>query len=136
MGSSTPRPFGKYAGYLVNLIAFCWGFDSIGQFMLLVPIFFAALGLIIVLPIAIHDLWMPALQHFASFWCANRGYEPVPISDLEIADHQPVLEDPPPGCSAFYQREIHPFVDGSTLLLRKTKTEDDRPWDFFADYTA
>lgn len=93
--------------------------------------------------LAIHDLWMPALQHFACFWVANRGYEPVTVS----ADNSPPtivargcdspkrgVRDPltaPP----FFRRRLLDYTDRSVLLLRKA-ADDGRAWDEFHDYLA
>ena len=82
--------------------------------------------------IALHDLWMPALQVFSAFWCANRSYEPVSLHDGRLST-EPVsrsrsdagdLADSFPG----FRERIAPFVDHSILLLRKTG-DDTRRWD-------
>lgn len=89
--------------------------------------------------VAIHDLWMPALQHFACFWAANRAYEPVTATDSAIvagpceSDRRGVRD--PMTASAFFRRRLLGYVDRSVLLLRKTG-EDGRAWDEFRDYVA
>lgn len=92
--------------------------------------------------ILLHDLWMPALQHFACFWTTNRAYEPVTISGGEIVS---MAWQPEPDAEqrevrlcastpAHFRNALVPFVDRSILVLRKTG-EDERPWDAFEDFT-
>jgi len=91
--------------------------------------------------LAIHDLWMPALQHFACFWVANRGYEPVTVcGEGSAASFQTQgCESPnrgvgdPGAAPAFFRRRLLEHVDRSVLLLQKTG-EDGRAWDEFREY--
>ena len=71
--------------------------------------------------IALHDMFMPALQHFAAFWTTNRSYEPVRLAGEEL-----VTGLPGTGLDA--------YVDRNVLLLRKTG-EDDRAWDDFRQFS-
>ena len=87
--------------------------------------------------LALHDLWMPALQHFASFWLANRAYEPVTVhggvfSTAPRPSPARVVGDLR-GAPALFRERIAPYVDQSVLLLRKTG-EDRRAWDEFREY--
>ncbi|GAB5496615.1 MAG: hypothetical protein Phyf2KO_16950 [Phycisphaerales bacterium] len=92
--------------------------------------------------ILLHDLWMPALQHFASFWTTNRAYEPVTIRSGEIVNApwqpEPEIEQREvrlcATTSEHFRNELVPFVDRSILALRKMG-EDERPWDAFEEYT-
>ncbi|MHC4948122.1 MAG: class I SAM-dependent methyltransferase [Planctomycetota bacterium] len=87
--------------------------------------------------IAVHDMWMPGLQHAVSYWTANRAYEPVTVRDATLAP-APVASEHR-GCGdperrpPYFRRHLEPFVDWHTLLLRKTG-EDDRAWDLFRPY--
>lgn len=92
--------------------------------------------------IVLHDMWMPALQHFSMFWVTNRAYEPVTIdgggvtaspwsrkptrAEQEIDGPGPVLDR--------FERGLAPFVDRSVLVMRKTG-EDARVWDDFEPYS-
>jgi predicted O-methyltransferase YrrM len=93
--------------------------------------------------IAIHDLWMPALQHFSAYWVTNRNYEPVTMPDgsdtLSTEPYDLPMDAPRRGIGdlrkaprAFTDR-IAPRVDRTVLLLRKTG-DDTRKWDDFTDY--
>jgi|GEM_PF-2258855 len=96
--------------------------------------------------IAIHDLWMPALQHFSAFWTTNRNYEPVTIpegatrlstdpydaNEIPMAAPRRGVGDCARAPSAFAQR-LAPFVDRTVLLLRKTAS-DNRKWDDFHEF--
>lgn len=88
--------------------------------------------------IALHDMNMPALRHFAAFWCTNRSYEPVRLEEGRLVDRP--FETPTrearatAGQAGQYAMHLAPFVEGKTLLLRKTG-EDDRRWDFFREWT-
>ena len=87
--------------------------------------------------IALHDLWMPALQVFASAWCANRHYRPVSITDGQIShlarpSSNPIVGPLDSACPGFIAR-IAPFVDQSVLILQKT-ADDDRRWDTHHDF--
>lgn len=92
--------------------------------------------------ILLHDLWMPALQHFACFWTTNRAYEPVTIKSGDIVNEpwQPAPDTEQrevrlcASTSVPFRNELTPFVDRSILALRKTG-EDERLWDAFEDYT-
>lgn len=89
--------------------------------------------------VAVHDMWMPAIQHCAAYWVTNRGYEPVTVVDGVLVDAP--CESAHRGCGdpdrrpPCFRREIEPYVDHHTLLLRK-RAEDDRIWDHFADYVG
>lgn len=87
--------------------------------------------------IAIHGLWMPGLQQFASFWMTNRGYEPVTIIDGAITTEPVNSENPNTGDAAkwtpHFREHIAPFIDESILFLRKT-SKDDRAWDAYEDF--
>jgi predicted O-methyltransferase YrrM len=92
--------------------------------------------------IAIHDMWMPGLQHFACFWLTNRPYEAVTVATdqsghLHLApqpchsDNRAVgdlLQAPP-----MFKDQLVPFIDESILLLRKLD-DDRRSWDAFQPY--
>ena len=88
--------------------------------------------------ILLHDLWMPALQHFACFWTTNRAYEPVTIRDGELVSGtwqpEPPLDQREVRLSEstpeYFRNELVPYVDRSILALRKTG-EDERSWDAF-----
>lgn len=93
--------------------------------------------------IAIHDLWMPALQHFSAFWATNRNYEPVTMPegstalstrpyDLPMDVPRRGIGDPANAPHAFTER-IAPFVDRTVLLLRKTG-DDTRKWNDFTEF--
>lgn len=87
--------------------------------------------------LALHDLWMPALQHFVSFWLANRAYEPVTVhgglfSTAPRPSPARVVGDLR-GAPALFRERVLPYVDQSVLLLRKTG-EDGRAWDEFREY--
>ena len=87
--------------------------------------------------IALHDLWMPGLQVFASAWCANRCYRPVSLIDGALSDQanpseHPIVGDLVDACPGFVSR-IAPFVDQSVLLLQKTGA-DNRRWDEYCDF--
>ncbi|MCH8824031.1 MAG: class I SAM-dependent methyltransferase [Planctomycetes bacterium] len=88
--------------------------------------------------IALHDYWMPATQHFASFWCTNRNYEPVICRDGRIvnapANFTPALKPCHYEHSRFFRDQLAQFVDEKILFLRKT-AHDERKWDFYCDYT-
>jgi len=75
--------------------------------------------------IALHDMFMPALQHFAAFWTTNRPYEPVRLAEDEL-----VTEAPAGATGTGLER----YVDRNVLLLRKTGP-DDRAWDDFHQFT-
>ncbi len=86
---------------------------------------------------AFHDLWMPGLQAFACFWCANRAYEPVTLHDgalttMPAANARPHLGDPEKAFPGFTE-SLAPYVDESVLLLRKTHV-DLRKWDYFRPF--
>lgn len=87
--------------------------------------------------IALHDLWMPGLQHFACYWCANRGYEPVTVGGgglvPELEAGRGLSAAAMVGATPYFRERLAPFVRSNTLLMRKTR-EDDRGWDFFADF--
>lgn len=93
--------------------------------------------------IAIHDLWMPALQHFSAFWVTNRNYEPVTIQgadhELSTYPYDLPMDEPRRGIGdwqnapAAFTNRIAPFVDRTVLLLRKTDS-DNRKWDDFTEY--
>lgn len=93
--------------------------------------------------ILIHDLWMPALQHFACFWTANHAYEAVTLREGRVVA-EPWSPEPTeqqreirlhPETLPRFVREIAPFVDRSILALRKIG-EDERAWDAFAAYSG
>lgn len=87
--------------------------------------------------IAVHDMWMPALQHAVSFWLANRAYEPVALHGGGLLAHP--CESSKRGCGAlekapaFFQQHIAPFVDWSVLFMRKLD-DDRRVWNHFQPY--
>ena len=89
--------------------------------------------------IAIHDMWMPGLQHCVSYWLANRAYRPVTIHGDAMTDQ--ACESDHRGCGAperqppYFRRNIEAFVDRSVLLVQKMD-HDSRQWNFFADYVA
>ncbi|MEL6796228.1 MAG: class I SAM-dependent methyltransferase [Planctomycetota bacterium] len=91
--------------------------------------------------IVLHDMWMPALQHFACFWTTNRGYEPVTVADGALTDGAwpPDLPraqreiDGPTGGLPRFESELVAYVDRSVLAVRKTG-EDARVWDDFEPY--
>ena len=94
--------------------------------------------------IAIHDMWMPGLQHFACFWLANLPYEPVTVA--MDSKGRPCLSND--GCESanrevgdlagvprMFREAVAPFVDESVLLMRK-RDIDRRQWDEFHAYSA
>lgn len=87
--------------------------------------------------LALHDMWMPGLQHAASYWLANRSYEAVSVGDERIVAEPCASEKrgcgDPEKWTGFFRENIEPYVDWSTLLIRKTG-EDERAWDFFGTY--
>lgn len=87
--------------------------------------------------LAVHDMWMPALQHVVSFWLANRAYR---IEAIHAGRLKPEpCESVKRGCGAldkaspFFQIHLAPFVDWSVLFVRKMD-DDRRPWNHFQDY--
>ncbi|UCD75423.1 MAG: class I SAM-dependent methyltransferase [Phycisphaerales bacterium] len=87
--------------------------------------------------VALHDMWMPSLQHCVSHWLANRDYEAVALHEGRLIARP--IESEKRGCGdpekrpPFFRRNIEPFVDWSVLLIRKLG-EDQRRWDYFQDY--
>jgi predicted O-methyltransferase YrrM len=87
--------------------------------------------------VALHDMWMPGLQHAVSYWLANRAYEAVTVDGPTLAAAP--CEREHRGCgdperrSAFFREHVEPYVDATVLLMRKTGA-DERPWDFFREY--
>ncbi len=85
--------------------------------------------------VAIHDMWMPGLQHCVSYWLANRAYRPVTLHGSELFDR--ACDSDKRGCGApetrppYFRLHVQPFVHQSILLMRKVDN-DRRPWDFFA----
>ncbi len=84
--------------------------------------------------IALHDLWMPAVQHAAAYWAANLPVEPVSVSDAGLSG-----EAYPEGAGgagdpetwpAGFGETLAPFVRSTTLVLRATG-DDSRRWDHF-----
>ncbi len=74
--------------------------------------------------IALHDMFMPALQSFAAFWTTNRPYEPVRLAGGVL------VTGPPAGAPG---AGLDRYVDRNVLLLRKTG-QDDRAWDDFRQF--
>ncbi len=88
--------------------------------------------------IALHDLWMPALQTLALFLTTNRAYEPVTVTANEQLVAGPCESekrgvDPDRVVSTRFKRDLLSYVDWHTLLLRKTEHES-RAWDHFAPF--
>ncbi|MBT8486262.1 MAG: class I SAM-dependent methyltransferase [Phycisphaerales bacterium] len=87
--------------------------------------------------VALHDMWMPGLQHAVSYWLANRAYEPVTTQDGAFVATP--CESVKRGCGApaarpaFFAERVVPYVDWSVLLMRKVAA-DERAWDFFRPY--
>lgn len=87
--------------------------------------------------IAVHDMWMPALQHAVCYWVANRAYEVVAVHGGELRGEP--CESIKRGCGAvdsapqFFKQRIMPFVDWSVLLVRKLE-DDRRVWNHFQPY--
>lgn len=94
--------------------------------------------------IALHDLWMPSLQHVASYWTANRAYEPVTLRQSPggawrfearpCTSERRQIGDPASALPAVRDR-LGSFVDRSVLFLRKTGP-DRRAWNEFHPYAA
>ncbi|MCP3905652.1 MAG: class I SAM-dependent methyltransferase [Planctomycetes bacterium] len=87
--------------------------------------------------VALHDMWMPGLQHAVSYWLANRAYEAVTLDGPTLtaapcASSQRGCGDPERR-PAFFREHAEPFVDATVLLMRKTG-EDERGWDFFREF--
>lgn len=87
--------------------------------------------------VAVHDMWMPSLQHAVCYWAANRAYEVVAVHGNELRAEP--CESVKRGCGAvdlapaFFRERIMPFVDWSVLLLRKLD-DDRRAWNHFQPY--
>lgn len=86
---------------------------------------------------AIHDVWMPAVQHFCAFWCANRSYAPVRVRGEQLeaspAIHDAWYDPAYVPVSEYAEQHILPHLDRNILLLRKTD-RDRRRWDDFTDF--
>lgn len=87
--------------------------------------------------LAIHDMWMPGLQHALSYWLTNRAYEAVTLKGERIVAEPCVSENrqcgEPDRWLRHFNESIEPYVDWSTLFIRKVG-EDERVWDFFSPY--
>jgi hypothetical protein len=89
--------------------------------------------------IAIHDMQMPALQHFASYWVTNRPYKPVSLRDGQLVA-EPWAEKQT-GRSTYDQAipmfldHLSNYADCICMFLQKTG-EDQRRWDEFHDYVG
>ena len=103
----------------------------------LLDLFYLDLMLDVGSVVALHDMWMPALQHVVSFWEANRAYEAVTVGAGELANRP--CASVKRGCGdpdrrpAYFREHIEPYVDQSVLLLRKLD-DDRRAWDEFNEY--
>lgn len=86
---------------------------------------------------AIHDLWMPGVQHFAAYWRANRSYEPVNVRGDQLVaapPHHDAWYNPAyVPVSEYAEQHILPHLDRNILLLRKTD-RDRRRWDDYTDF--
>ena len=81
--------------------------------------------------IALHDLWMPGLEHFAAFWCSNRPDEPVTVTGGSVSAAP--CESGQRECgdldaaSPFFRARLAPYVDASVLLLRRCDEDRRQP---------
>lgn len=87
--------------------------------------------------VALHDTWMPAVQHAAGFWMTNMPYEGVTVRSGELvgepwaepADGAACGDGTPHG----FRDRVAPFADHQTVVLRKT-AEPRRVWDHFVPF--